>query len=126
MLTRFYLSDWPLKHGSFVWFLIIASIFPGSTAYVSMGREEDSNFAIKTIGITAAMPGAAVEEGLTQVTDRIERKLKDLSELDVSRAITNHRGWFRTASAGRGHRPTAIGRASSIVWHAAQSPMRKR
>ncbi|MGL4279423.1 MAG: efflux RND transporter permease subunit, partial [Albidovulum sp.] len=87
-MMSFNLSDWALKHRSFVWFLMIVSIFAGVMAYFAIGREEDPNFAIKTMIISASMPGADVERTLTQVTDRIEKKLEDLDELDFTRSVT--------------------------------------
>jgi multidrug efflux pump subunit AcrB len=87
-MSRFNLSAWALAHRSFVWFLMIASLVAGSLAYVAMGREEDPNFAIKTMVITAALPGADTRETLFQVTERIEKKLEELDELDVTRSIT--------------------------------------
>ena len=87
-MTRFNLSDWALNHRSFVWFLMAVSLLAGVLAYVQIGREEDPNFSIKTMVISAALPGASVEETLTQVTDRIEKKLEDLDQLDKTRSIT--------------------------------------
>ena len=87
-MTRFNLSDWALNHRSFVWFLMIVSLVAGIMAYFEIGREEDPDFAIKTMIIAAALPGADVQETLTQVTDRIEKKLEDLDELDYTRSVT--------------------------------------
>ena len=87
-MSGFNLSDWALKHRSFVWFLMIVSLVAGAMAYVQIGREEDPNFAIKTMVVSAALPGASVVETLNQVTDRIEKKLEDLDELDKTRSIT--------------------------------------
>ena len=87
-MTRFNLSDWALNHRSMVWFFMIMFTVAGISSYFAMGREEDPNFAIKTMVITASLPGATVAETATQVTDRIEKKLQDLDELDVTRSIT--------------------------------------
>ncbi|PPB82287.1 multidrug efflux pump subunit AcrB [Albidovulum inexpectatum] len=87
-MKRFNLSDWALQHRSFVWFLMIVSLVGGIMAYVQIGREEDPQFAIKTMIITAALPGATVQETLTQVTERIEKKLEELGELDHTRSVT--------------------------------------
>lgn len=87
-MNRFNLSDWALNHRSFVWFLmIVASVF-GLMSYFQLGREEDPSFAIKTVVISASLPGATVEETMSQVTDRIESKLKDLPEYDKTRSTT--------------------------------------
>ncbi len=87
-MNRFNLSDWALNHRSFVWFLMIISVVAGALAYVNIGREEDPDFSIKTMIISGALPGADVHETLTQVTDRIEKKLEDLPELDFTRSVT--------------------------------------
>ena len=87
-MKGFNLSDWALNHRSFVWFLMIVSLLAGALSYMQIGREEDPNFAIKTMVISASLPGASVEETLAQVTDRIEKKLEDLDELDRTRSLT--------------------------------------
>ena len=53
-MKSFNMSDWALKHRSFVWFLMVVSLLAGALAYVNIGREEDPNFAIKTTGVRAA------------------------------------------------------------------------
>jgi len=87
-MNRFNVSDWALNHRSFVWFLMIISVVAGALSYVSIGREEDPDFSIKTMIIAGALPGANTQETLTQVTDRIEKKLEDLPELDFTRSIS--------------------------------------
>ena len=87
-MSRFNLSDWALRHRSFVWFLMAVSLLAGALAYANIGREEDPNFAIKTMVITGILPGADIEDTRTQVTDRIEKKLEDLDELDFTRSVT--------------------------------------
>ncbi|WP_428542438.1 efflux RND transporter permease subunit [Profundibacter sp.] len=57
-------------------------------AYVTIGRQEDPDFTIKTMVITAALPGATVQETLDQVTDRIEKKLLEVDELDFTKSVT--------------------------------------
>ncbi|MGO8134260.1 efflux RND transporter permease subunit, partial [Rhizobium ruizarguesonis] len=57
---------------------MIVFILAGALSYVKLGREEDPNFTIKTMVITAQWPGASAEEVTRQVTDRIEKKLQEL------------------------------------------------
>ncbi|GAA6200652.1 efflux RND transporter permease subunit [Aquicoccus sp. SU-CL01552] len=87
-MNGFNLSDWALRHRSFVWFLMVVSVVAGALAYAGLGREEDPSFSIKTMIVSAALPGADVSQTLTQVTERIEKKLADLPELDYTRSIT--------------------------------------
>ncbi|MEP1768358.1 MAG: efflux RND transporter permease subunit [Sulfitobacter sp.] len=91
-MKNFNLSDWALKHRSFVWFLMLVSIVAGALAYANIGREEDPDFSIKVMVVGGALPGADVQETLTQVTDRIEKKLSDLPELDFTRSVTRPGG----------------------------------
>ncbi|TIX90095.1 MAG: efflux RND transporter permease subunit, partial [Mesorhizobium sp.] len=43
---------------------------------------------IKTMLIQANWPGASVNETVTQVTDRIEKKLEELDSLDYTKSVT--------------------------------------
>ena len=85
---RFNLSDWALKHRSLVWFLLIVSMLAGLMAYRNLGREEDPNFTIKVMVISAFMPGATIQDTIDQVTDRIETKLEELDALKFTRSVT--------------------------------------
>ena len=87
-MKTFNLSDWALEHRSLVWYFMIVFIIAGVFSYVSLGREEDPNFTIKTMVIQAQWPGASAEDVTKQVTDRIEKKLQELPSLDVTRSIT--------------------------------------
>lgn len=85
---KFNLSDWALHHRSLVWFLLIVSMIAGIVSYRGLGREEDPNFTIKVMVVSAALPGATMQETLDQVTDRIETKLEELDELKFTRSVT--------------------------------------
>ncbi|MBY3169320.1 efflux RND transporter permease subunit [Rhizobium laguerreae] len=87
-MKSFNLSDWALEHRSLVWYFMIAFILAGAFSYVKLGREEDPNFTIKTMVITAQWPGASAEEVTRQVTDRIEKKLQELESLDYTKSET--------------------------------------
>ncbi|MGC9369949.1 MAG: efflux RND transporter permease subunit [Paracoccaceae bacterium] len=87
-MKGFNLSDWALRHRSFVWFLMIVSLLAGALSYSNIGRREDPDFSIKTMIVAAALPGADVQQTLTQVTERIEKKLSELPELDYTRSVT--------------------------------------
>ncbi|MTH65836.1 efflux RND transporter permease subunit [Paracoccus shanxieyensis] len=88
MNPRFNLSDWALHHRSLVWFLLILSMLAGTYSYLRLGREEDPNFTIKIMIISASLPGANIGDTLDQVTTRIETKLEELDELKFTRSVT--------------------------------------
>ncbi|MGG7576884.1 efflux RND transporter permease subunit [Rhizobium sp. Nf11,1] len=87
-MKYFNLSDWALEHRSLVWYFMIVFILAGAFSYLNLGREEDPNFTIKTMVITAQWPGASAEEVTRQVTDRIEKKLQELESLDYTKSQT--------------------------------------
>ncbi|OWP50059.1 efflux RND transporter permease subunit [Pseudomonas nitroreducens] len=86
--SRFNLSEWALRHQSFVWYLMAVSLVMGVFSYFNLGREEDPSFTIKTMVIQARWPGATVDDTLLQVTDRIEKKLEELDSLDYVKSYT--------------------------------------
>lgn len=88
MKGSFNLSDWALKHQSFVWYLMFVALLMGVFSYLNLGREEDPKFTIKTMVIQTRWPGATQEETLKQVTDRIEKKLEELDSLDYVKSYT--------------------------------------
>jgi multidrug efflux pump subunit AcrB len=88
MKGSFNLSEWALKHQSFVWYLMFVGLLMGVFSYMNLGREEDPSFTIKTMVIQTRWPGATVDETLEQVTDRIEKKLEELDSLDYVKSYT--------------------------------------
>jgi multidrug efflux pump subunit AcrB len=87
-VNKFNLSEWALRHRSFIWYLMLAVVAAGAVSYQRLGREEDPAFAIKTMIVQANWPGATVEEMTNQVTDRIERKLQELDSLDYTKSYS--------------------------------------
>ncbi|MFS2156697.1 efflux RND transporter permease subunit [Pseudomonas sp. Pseusp122] len=88
MKGSFNLSEWAIKHQSFVWYLMFVALLMGVYSYMNLGREEDPSFTIKTMVIQTRWPGATVDETLEQVTDRIEKKLEELDSLDYVKSYT--------------------------------------
>ncbi|WNW12392.1 efflux RND transporter permease subunit [Pseudomonas sp. DTU_2021_1001937_2_SI_NGA_ILE_001] len=88
MKGSFNLSEWALRHQSFVWYLMFVALLMGVFSYMKLGREEDPSFTIKTMVIQTRWPGATVDETLNQVTDRIEKKLEELDSLDYVKSYT--------------------------------------
>ncbi|WP_249679053.1 efflux RND transporter permease subunit [Pseudomonas abieticivorans] len=88
MKGSFNLSEWAIKHQSFVWYLMFVALLMGVFSYLNLGREEDPKFTIKTMVIQTRWPGATQDETLKQVTDRIEKKLEELDSLDYVKSYT--------------------------------------
>ncbi len=82
------LSEWALRHRPLVWYLMLVFILAGIFSYLSLGREEDPSFTIKTMVVSAKWQGATIDDTLQQVTDRIEKKLQETPSLDYLRSYT--------------------------------------
>lgn len=87
-MTSFNLSEWALRHKSFVIYLMIAAALAGMFAYTGLGREEDPPFTIKTMVVKTLWPGATTSDTVEQITDRIEKKLEELPNLDYVKSYT--------------------------------------
>ena len=87
-MSGFNLSEWALRHKSFVLYLMLVAALAGLWAYGRLGREEDPPFTIKTMVVKTLWPGATTNDTLLQITDRIEKKLEELPSLDFVRSYT--------------------------------------
>lgn len=67
---------------------MLLAALAGLWAYNGLGREEDPPFTIKTMVIKTNWPGATATDTLAQITDRIEKKLEELPNLDFVRSYT--------------------------------------
>ena len=83
------LSEWALKHRSFVIYLMVTTVVLGLVSYYRLGRDEDPPFVIKTMVVSADWPGATIEDTLQQVTERLERTLQETPSLDFVRSYTS-------------------------------------
>ncbi len=83
------LSDWALKHRSFIVFAMIAIVVAGLSSYFRLGRSEDPAFTFRSMVVQAAWPGATLDDTLTQLTERLERKLQETKGLDFLRSYSS-------------------------------------
>ena len=82
------LSEWALANRSLVIFLMIVAVVAGTFSFQRLGRGEDPAFTFRTMVVSAAWPGATVEETLNQVTERLERTLQETDYLNRVRSYT--------------------------------------
>jgi multidrug efflux pump subunit AcrB len=82
------LSAWALGHRSFIIFVMIASMVAGAVSYSTLGRNEDPPFTFRTMVVQANWPGGTLEETVEQVTERLERRIQEVENLDFVRSYT--------------------------------------
>ena len=87
-MSRYNLSEWALRHRSFVLYLMLLISVAGVLAFMSLGRDEDPPFTVKTMVVKVVWPGATEGETINEVTDRIEKKLRETPSLDYLRSYT--------------------------------------
>ena len=101
MKPPFNLSDWALNHRSMIWYFMLVAVAAGVFAYLSLGREEDPAFTIKTMVIEAQWPGADADEVSRQVTERITARARVRTQPVPPRRRTG-RGWGLRPADGLG------------------------
>ncbi|MBQ3726490.1 MAG: efflux RND transporter permease subunit [Selenomonadaceae bacterium] len=82
------LTELSLNHRPLVWYFIVAAFVGGIFSYFGLGRMEDPKFVVRQMIVAAYWPGATADEMQTQVTDKLEKKLQDIPNLDNLRSET--------------------------------------
>lgn len=78
------LSEWALKHPQMIAFLLLLLSVAGMLAYRGLGQKEDPDFTIKTMVVQAYWPGSSAQQMADQVTDKLEKKLQEVAEIDYT------------------------------------------
>lgn len=85
-MKSFNLSAWSIRHPAMVTYLMIVLMIAGTLSYFKLGRAEDPDFTFRVMVVRTLWPGATAEEVEQQVSERIEKKLQETSNLDVVRS----------------------------------------
>ena len=76
------LTELSLKNKSLVWYFIVVAFVGGIFSYFALGRMEDPKFVVREMLVAAYWPGATAYEMQEQVTDKLEKKLQDIPNID--------------------------------------------
>ncbi|MBK5965852.1 ACR family transporter [Thiocystis minor] len=87
-MSGFNLSDWAIRNRSVTLFIMLAVLAAGVSSFYKLGRAEDPPFAFRTMVVKAIWPGATLDETIAQVTERLERTLQEVPNLDYLRSFT--------------------------------------
>jgi multidrug efflux pump len=87
-MTRFNLSEWALNNKSLLRYFIVVLALIGIWSYAGLGQSEDPPFTFKVMVVQTQWPGATAREVGLQVTDKIEKKLQEIPELDYLRSYS--------------------------------------
>ncbi len=86
--SRFNLSEWALRHRALVLYLIVVFTVLGALSYQRLGQSEDPPFTFRIMVVKTNWPGASAHEVEQQLTDRIERKLQEVANVDWLRSYS--------------------------------------
>ena len=82
------LTSFAIKNKAFTQFVVALLVVGGLVSYETLGRLEDPDFTVKTGVIVTQYPGASPAEVELEVTDRIERALQEMPQLDKIYSIS--------------------------------------
>ncbi|WP_374267424.1 efflux RND transporter permease subunit [Zoogloea sp.] len=85
---RFNLSEWALRHQPLVRYLIVMLAFVGVVSYQKLGQSEDPPFTFKVMVVRTEWPGASAREVEAQLTDKVEKKLQEVPNVDYMRSYS--------------------------------------
>jgi multidrug efflux pump len=86
--SRFNISRWALEHPALSRYLMVVLLLLGVAAYFQLGQDEDPPFTFRIMVVQAFWPGVNAQQMAEQVTDRIERTLQEVPNVDVIRSYT--------------------------------------
>ena len=87
-MNGFNVSTWGLERPALTLYFLIALTVIGLWSYTHLGQSEDPPFTFKVMVVRADWPGASAREVEWQVTDKIEKKVQEIAEVDVVRSYS--------------------------------------
>ena len=77
------LTSFALERETFTNFMVFLIVAGGVLSFLTLGKLEDPDFTVKVGVIVTQYPGASPEEVELEVTDRIERAIQEMPQLDT-------------------------------------------
>lgn len=82
------ITRYAIKNDRVTWVLLILILFGGMMAFSKLPQAEDPGFIIRTALVTTYFPGASPERVEQLVTDKLEKVIQEIPELDFVRSIS--------------------------------------
>ena len=87
-MRNFNLSEWALRNQPLLRYFIVVLAVLGVWSYLGLGQSEDPPFTFKVMVVKTNWPGAAARDVEQQVTDKVERKLQEVPNVDWVRSYS--------------------------------------
>ncbi|RAK01429.1 efflux RND transporter permease subunit [Aliidiomarina maris] len=81
-------AGYSIEKPLYPWLLLVLCLFGGIWGFLSVGKLEDPSFSIPTAIINTEYPGASAREVEEEVTERLERAIQELSQIDTIRSVS--------------------------------------
>ncbi|MBQ8920252.1 MAG: efflux RND transporter permease subunit [Acidaminococcaceae bacterium] len=75
-------AEWAIRHKQVIYFFAILTAIMGIYSYFVLGRQEDPSFTVKQMVVSSAWPGATAKQMEMQVTDKIEKIVQTVPDVD--------------------------------------------
>ncbi|MBQ7673476.1 MAG: efflux RND transporter permease subunit [Alphaproteobacteria bacterium] len=75
-------AQWAIKNKQIVYFFAVLIVLAGVISYVKLGRQEDPEVPVKQMVVFASWPGATAKQMEQQVTDKIEKTVQTVADVD--------------------------------------------
>ncbi|MFB3055797.1 MAG: efflux RND transporter permease subunit, partial [Ignavibacteriaceae bacterium] len=82
------ITRYALKNDRVTWVLLILILFGGMMAFSKLPQAEDPGFIIRTALVITYFPGASPERVKQLVTDKLEKVIQEIPELDFVQSIS--------------------------------------
>lgn len=75
-------AEWSIGHRQLIYFFAFLILVMGLFSFKSLGRSEDPSFTVKQMVVSAAWPGATAKEVEMHLTDKLEKQIQNLPQID--------------------------------------------
>ena len=75
-------ASWSIAHRQLIYFFTALLLIAGLYSYKHLGRSEDPTYAVKQMVVSAAWPGATAAQVEAQVTDKLEKELQNIPNVE--------------------------------------------
>src|SRR6478609_3930189 len=87
-MSHFNLSAWALRNQALLRYFIVVLGVLGVWSYIGLGQSEDPPFTFKVMVVQTQWPGATSCVIAAEVTEKIEKKLQEIPDLDYLRSYS--------------------------------------
>lgn len=75
-------AHWSIEHRLLIYFFAALIFVSGLYSFSTLGRSEDPNFTVKQMIVSAAWPGASAKDVEKHLTDKLEKQIQQLPNID--------------------------------------------